>query len=107
MHPRRIAILALALLIAALVQTTQGHRFATSVAKPDLVLLLVVTHSVVRGVEEGLLGGILGGLLVDLLSAVPFGAATLGMGLIGLATGLRQELIHLVIVIQGAVGFAL
>lgn len=90
-HSRRLGLLTLTLVAAAVLQSTLGSNLALNKARPDLVLLLVVTYSVVRGVEEGLLGGILGGLLVDLLSAIPFGTATVSMGLIGLATGLGEE----------------
>ena len=94
MHTRRIGLLALTLLAAAVFQSTLGSRLTLFTARPDLVLLLVVTYSVVRGVEEGLLAGILGGLLVDLLSALPFGTATVTMGLIGLATGLGEANVY-------------
>lgn len=94
MRFRRIALLTLMLAAAAILQTTLGNRIAIFTARPDLVLLLVVTFSVVRGVEEGLLGGIIGGLLVDMLSVVPFGTATLGMGFAGLVTGLGEANIY-------------
>ena len=90
MHTRRIGLLALALAIATLLQFTMGSRLMLFSARPDLVLLLVVTNSVARGAEEGLLGGLLGGLMVDVLSIVPFGTATVSMGLIGVATGLGE-----------------
>jgi len=93
-HSRRFAVLALALLAAAVFQATLGARLAIFTARPDLVLLLVVTYSVSRGGEEGLVGGIMGGLLVDLLSAIPFGTATIAMGLIGLATGLGEANVY-------------
>ncbi len=94
MHSRRFILLAAALLAATIFQVTAGGTSLLHGARPDLVLLLVVTFSVVRGVEEGLIGGLLGGLLVDLLSATPFGTATIGMGLIGLATGLGEANVY-------------
>lgn len=94
MRSRWIALLTLMLLAAATIQSTLGESLTLFWARPDLVLLLVVTHSVARGVEEGLIGGILGGLMVDLLSAVPFGTATLGMALVGLATGLGEANVY-------------
>ncbi len=94
MHSRRIGILATALLVAAVFQATLGAKLTLFTARPDLVLLLVVTYSVSRGVEEGLIGGLLGGMLIDLLSAIPFGTATIAMGLIGLATGLGEANIY-------------
>lgn len=94
MHARRIVLFALALGVATLIQTTVGDRFSLFTARPDLVLLLVVTHSVVRGTTEGLLGGILGGLMVDSLSALPFGTATIGMAIAGFATGLGESNVY-------------
>ncbi len=94
MHSRRIGILAVALLVAAVVQATLASRYTIFTARPDLVLLLVVTFSVSRGLEEGLIGGLIGGLLIDQLSAIPFGTATIAMGLIGLATGLGEANIY-------------
>ena len=70
-----------------------AHRFLLQ-GRPDLVLLMVVTFSVTQGVSEGLLAGLLGGLLVDFFSAAPFGAATVGMGLVGLLTGLGDANIY-------------
>jgi len=91
---RRIGIFSLVILAAALLQSTMGSHLAIFTARPDLVLILVVTYSVSRGGEEGLLVGLFGGLLVDLLSAVPFGTATLSMGAIGLATGLGEANVY-------------
>ncbi len=94
MRTRRLLILALALVGAAVLQSTIFDHPLLLGARPDFVVLLVVTFSVVQGVSEGLLGGILGGLIVDLLSGVPFGSATLGMGLVGLLTGLGDSNVY-------------
>jgi len=94
MHTRRFGILFLALAVAAVLQSTFGRGLVLFTARPDPVLLLVVTFSVVRGMEEGLLGGILGGLLIDNLSAIPFGTATISMAIIGLATGLGEANVY-------------
>lgn len=82
------------LAVAAMLQTTMGGGLTMFSLRPDLVLLMVVTYSVVRGAEEGTLAGILGGLMVDTLSAVPFGAATFAMGMLGLATGLGEDNVY-------------
>jgi len=71
-----------------------GGWLTRFVLKPDLVLLIVITYSVVRGVEEGALAGIIGGLMVDSLSSVPFGSATFSMGALGLAMGLGEDNIY-------------
>ena len=87
-------MLILVLVTAAILQSTVLSRPILLDARPDLVLLLVVTFSVVRGVGEGMLGGLIGGFLVDMLSAIPFGTATLGMGLIGLLSGLGDANVY-------------
>ncbi len=94
MQTKRIIIIVLALLTAAILQSSIASRPILLDARPDLVLLLVVTFSVVRGVGEGFLGGLIGGFLVDMLSAIPFGTATLGLGLIGLLTGLGDANVY-------------
>ena len=94
MRTRRIVVLILALVVAVVAQSTVASRPIVSGARPDLVLLIVVTFSVVQGVSEGLLAGILGGVAVDLMSGVPFGSATIGMGLVGLLTGLGDTNVY-------------
>ncbi|MGI5835881.1 MAG: rod shape-determining protein MreD [Chloroflexota bacterium] len=91
MVARRVSLMLLLLAIAAIAQTIMVSSSPPVFLKPDLVLLVVVTHSVVRGVEEGALAGLIGGLMVDCLSTVPFGAATFAMGVLGLATGLGED----------------
>lgn len=91
---KRFGLLALMMVGAAILQTTVMGRPFLLGGRPDLVLLLVVAYSVARGVSEGLLVGLMGGLIVDFLSAVPFGAATMGMGLVGLLTGLGDANVY-------------
>jgi len=57
MQARRIAVLFAVLVVAAVVQSTMTTRLTPHGLRPDLVLLIVVTYSVVRGVEEGALAG--------------------------------------------------
>jgi rod shape-determining protein MreD len=91
---RRITLFIFALGIAATIQTIMGARLSVLTARPDLVLLLVVTHSIVRGTSDGLLGGVIGGLMIDSLTPLPFGAATIGMALVGLGTGLGESNVY-------------
>ncbi len=44
---------------------------------PDLILLLVVSWVILRGLEEGLAWALVGGLSLDLLSGAPFGIFSL------------------------------
>jgi rod shape-determining protein MreD len=80
-----LAILAL----AAIVQSTALNQLFEG-PRPDLVLVLVLAWSMVRGLAEGTVGGIAGGLALDLLSAAPFGLHTALLGCIGSLTALGE-----------------
>src|SRR5918911_3711443 len=75
--------------LAAIVQGTALDR-ALGGPRPDLVLLLVLAWSMIRGVAEGTVGGIAGGLALDLTSAAPFGLHTSLLGLTGSLTALGE-----------------
>src|ERR687884_269698 len=75
--------------LAAIVQGTALDR-ALGGPRPDLVLLLVLAWSMLRGAAEGTVGGIIGGLALDLLSAAPFGLHTGLLALIGTVTALGE-----------------
>lgn len=47
--------------------------------RPDLMLVLIVAWSLLRGAEEGMVWAFVGGTLLDLLSGGPFGAFTLAL----------------------------
>ena len=64
---------------AALVQTTLLSRIDVLGAQPNLVLLLVLLWSLVRGVDEGLMWGFLGGLIVDILSGGPLAGTAVAL----------------------------
>lgn len=77
------------LALGAIVQATLLHDIFGG-GRPDLVLLLVLSWSILRGSTEGTIGGIVGGLALDLLSAVPFGLHTSLLGLIAALTALGE-----------------
>jgi rod shape-determining protein MreD len=77
------------LTLAAITQATVLNRIMSG-PRPDLVLVLVLAWSMVRGFAEGTVGGIVGGLALDLLSGVPFGVHTAILGLIGSLTALGE-----------------
>ena len=76
--------------IAALVQALGGSTLWFAGGRPDLVLLLAASWSILRGTHEGSLAGVGGGLLLDLFSATPFGLNAALLGLMGLVTGLGE-----------------
>ncbi len=48
-------------------------------ARPNLMLLVVLTWTVARGTDEGLVWAFAGGLIVDLLSGGPLGGTALAL----------------------------
>lgn len=63
----------------ALTQSVLLARVNLWGARPDLMLLVVLAWTVVRGVDEGLMWGFIGGVIVDLLSGGPLGATPLAL----------------------------
>ena len=90
-HPWRCGInlyLSIPLLTGvALIQTVLLSRVALWGARPDLMMLVVLVWSVVRGVREGLVWGFIGGLIVDVFSGGPLGASTLALLSVALLAG--------------------
>jgi len=61
--------------------------FKVGGVKPDLVLLIVISWSLLRGSREGVLWGLFGGLCLDLFSGAPLGASSIGLMTVGLLAG--------------------
>jgi rod shape-determining protein MreD len=57
---------------------------------PDLMLLVVVSWSLLRGTREGLLWALGGGLLLDLMSGGPFGVAVVSLALSSVIIGMGE-----------------
>ncbi len=74
----------------ALLQSTLAPYLAVGRVKPDLMLVVVVTWSVLRGAGEGVLWGFIGGLLLDLLSGGPFGVSIVSLMLASYLTGVGE-----------------
>jgi rod shape-determining protein MreD len=80
----------LLLLTVALLQTSALPGLSPWGVVPDLMLLMVVSWSLLRGARAGIPWALVGGLLLDLLSEGPFGAATVSLTLSGVVAGLEQ-----------------
>ncbi len=74
----------------AIVQSTAMPRLAIMGVKPDLMLLVVMSWSLLRGGEEGLVWAFIGGLALDILSGAPFGASTLALMAVSFLSGLGE-----------------
>lgn len=77
------------LLLAAVVQSTWLEGVRVMGGRPDLVLLLAVTWSIIRGVEEGALWGFMGGVFCDVLSGSGLGLWTLSLTVVAVLAGQR------------------
>ena len=86
----RFAVAAGLLAFAALLQSTLGPSFPLVRGRPDLVLVVVLAWSMLRGSGEGAAVGFLGGMLLDTVTYTPFGINTALFGLLGYCTGLPE-----------------
>jgi rod shape-determining protein MreD len=75
------------LVTVALSQTVLVSRVDLWGGRPDLMLLIVLVWSVVRGMNEGLVWGLIGGLIIDLISGGPLGATTLALLVVAFMAG--------------------
>jgi rod shape-determining protein MreD len=58
--------------------------------KPDLVLLMVISWSLLRGAKEGLIWALVGGIGLDLLSGASFGTSIVPLVILGLMASLGE-----------------
>jgi len=80
------------LLVAAVLQSAWLEDLHVLGGRPDLVLLLTVTWSIIRGSNEGALWGFVGGVFSDVLSGGAFGLWTLTLTLVSFLAG--QPWVH-------------
>jgi rod shape-determining protein MreD len=93
-HGRRFTSLYLALpllLFVVLLQATVVARVRFLSASPHLLLTMIVSWSLLRGVDEGMLWGFLGGLAFDLVAGLPLGASALALMTICFLAGLGES----------------
>ena len=82
---------ALVLIPAALLQVTLAPRLGIAGAFPNLVLLLVVAWTLMRGAGGGIGWAVAGGLLLDLLAPGPLGVHALALALAAYGTGFLKR----------------
>ena len=75
---RRVAIPAVFLFLAALLETSLLSRLVAPGLRPGVVLIISSVWAALRG-DEGLVWAFGGGLMLDMLSAGPFGLHTAGL----------------------------
>ncbi len=78
------------LLGVALIQTTAMPQLRILGVKPELMLLMVLAWSLLRGVGEGLMWAFFGGMIWDIFSGGPLGASALALVVVSFVSGLTQ-----------------
>jgi rod shape-determining protein MreD len=80
------------LLLSAIViiQTTAMPHLTILGVKPDLVLLVVISWSLLRGSKEGVIWALVGGIGLDLLSGAPFGTSAVALLVLSLLAGMGE-----------------
>jgi rod shape-determining protein MreD len=71
-------------------QTTALPHLSVLDVKPDLMLLMVICWSLLRGSKEGMIWALVGGIGLDLVSGVPFGTSTVALVVLSLLAGLGE-----------------
>lgn len=74
-----VYVLMILLVLLALLQATIVPAIPYVDIRPDLVLLLVLAWTMVRGTGEGAAGALVGGLALDVFSPLPLGTHALAM----------------------------
>ena len=69
--------------LLATVQSAVGSRLAVGDLNIDVIPVLVVAWSSLRGFEEGAILGIVSGLIIDIVSGTPFGLHMTVLALLG------------------------
>ena len=101
---RRFFVLAGVLVVAVLVQSTVLARLTLAGARPDLLVLAVVSVAVATDPTTGAVFGFVAGLVADLLFDLPVGVSALVYVAVGFAVGTarvyvtsHRPLVHLVL----------
>lgn len=79
------------LFFLSLLQSTAWTRLQIGGIWPDILLLVVMSWALLRGIGEAALWAFVGGLGLDLLSSGPFGASAAGLLVVVLLTSALQS----------------
>ncbi len=91
MTGRRLALGAVTVVLALLLQTTVVARLPLPGSPPDLLLVLVVGYALAEGSASGMLTGFAAGLLADLVSDAELGRLALVYAVVGHLAGLASD----------------
>jgi rod shape-determining protein MreD len=94
---RRRADIYLALVILAFAVVVQGtllSRLRILGITPNLLLVIVVSWSLARGVTEGLIWAFIGGLGVDLIAGLPVGTSSLALMPVCFLAGIGRNSVY-------------
>lgn len=76
------------MITATLLQVTLSPYIKINGVHPDLVLVLVIGWTILRGLRDGFIWALIGGLSIDFVSGAPFGIFTLALLLVTLVANL-------------------
>lgn len=80
----------LLLISVALIQSTVVPHLTLWGVKPDLMLLVVISWSLLRGAREGIIWGFIGGFCLDLFSGTPLGLSALALLIVSFFSSLGE-----------------
>jgi rod shape-determining protein MreD len=90
----RFIILSIGVILGTAIQSTWLSTFhLPGQVKPDLILILVISYGLLRGVYHGACFGLLAGLFMDLLSGNVIGIGALVKMTAGFSSGLLEKTI--------------
>ncbi len=86
-----VVIMIPVLAMIAIVQATVGAHLSLLQVKPNLILLLVLIWTLIRGRREGMFIGFCGGVWLDLLGMSPLGLSSLALILASFLAGIGRH----------------
>ena len=84
MNPSKVAAIVLGALV---LQVSLFARFSYEAARPDIMILVVISAGFVAGADKGALMGFICGLALDVVLTTPFGLSALVYTLVGYTVG--------------------